>query len=536
MRQILILFSLAVSLSVDTVAVESDSKLPVDSICADFCQFVDYLEDTHPDPYSVFGGRPLFFEEAARVKRGLIADSVTDPVELARRISEFVARLRDGHTQINIPGGLGPDRRFAPVRFRHVADGMTVRSVPDSLKCIVGSRLMGVNGMAIDEIRRKLSTIATAENESGEYENIRYYINDGWYLSRLLPDFKGDSVTFDVMLPDNRMEHVRMPMLTDEKLKGVVWYTPQPTLELPADNFAYTFLDPDCRICYFRFNNVNSRDNFTYMKKRGMSYESQLRNCYRRMGKEMPENPDEAINALPVAVDAFGDMLVSMKEKGSGTLIIDLRKNEGGWTPIVYPMMYELFGKSMLGMDSGVKFYRRISPLYLQKINLTLEKLNRPGRILKLGDYTISGESAPAVEPDAKELDRFIDNMMTLNPERLKKLEGKPIYTPENIYVVTDGGTFSAAFHTTFYLWRMGAKVAGVPSSQAPDTFMEATAFRLPRTGLSGSISNSLQMMLPYDDPNAGQLNPEIRLDYETLKRYGYNPDAEILQIIDIVR
>lgn len=40
----------------------------VDSVCADFDKFVEYLEETHPDPYTAFGGRPLFFQEVSRVR------------------------------------------------------------------------------------------------------------------------------------------------------------------------------------------------------------------------------------------------------------------------------------------------------------------------------------------------------------------------------------------------------------------------------------------------------------------------------------
>lgn len=42
--------------------------------------------------------------------------------------------------------------------------------------------------------------------------------------------------------------------------------------------------------------------------------------------------------------------------------------------------------------------------------------------------------------------------------------------TPERMYVLTDAGTYSAAFHYAFYLWKMGAIIVGVSSSQPPNT------------------------------------------------------------------
>ena len=59
----------------------------IDSVCADFDRFVEYLEETHPDPYTAFGGRPLFYQEVSRVRESLRDDSVADRNGLAQRIS-----------------------------------------------------------------------------------------------------------------------------------------------------------------------------------------------------------------------------------------------------------------------------------------------------------------------------------------------------------------------------------------------------------------------------------------------------------------
>ena len=87
----------------------------------------------------------------------------------------------------------------------------------------------------------------------------------------------------------------------------------------------------------------------------------------------------------------------------------------------------------------------------------------------------------------------------------LEAQNGEPIYTPKEIYVVTDVQTFSSAFHTAYMLWKMGAKVVGVTYGQAPNTLMEVTQFMLPNTGLECSASNSLQSCFPTDHPMAGK-------------------------------
>lgn len=86
---------------------------------------------------------------------------------------------------------------------------------------------------------------------------------------------------------------------------------------------------------------------------------------------------------------------------------------------------------------------------------------------------------------------------MSSDKEELEKMNGVPIYTPKNIFVLMNDETFSAAFHYAFFLWRMGATIVGIPCRQAPNTYMEQTPFELPYTRLKGSISNSIQIFLP---------------------------------------
>lgn len=185
----------------------------------------------------------------------------------------------------------------------------------------------------------------------------------------------------------------------------------------------------------------------------------------------------------------------------------------------------------------GTSFYRRISSLYLKKMNMTLSDLNE-GRSIpyKMGDFIISTDDGFDGEPDEASMESFIGDLMTLDPDTLRKQKGKPVYSSKKVFVVTDGQTFSAAFHTAYYLWLLGAQIAGTASSQASNTFMEVTEFTLPYTGLFGSISNSLQLFLPPEHPSAKQLEPDLKLNWENIQKYGCDPDAEILMILNAIK
>lgn len=115
----------------------------------------------------------------------------------------------------------------------------------------------------------------------------------------------------------------------------------------------------------------------------------------------------------------------------------------------------------------------------------------------------------------------------------LLKQKGIPVYTPKNVFVVTDAQTFSAAFHYAFYLWKMGAKVVGTSSSQAPNTYMAQTPLHLPITNLFASISNTVQMFLPSDDPKAEMLVPDFPMTEDLYHKYGYDSNAEIMYILE---
>lgn len=104
----------------------------------------------------------------------------------------------------------------------------------------------------------------------------------------------------------------------------------------------------------------------------------------------MPADTLLAIRQLPSLSEVFAHMLKEMKKEASSTLIIDLRNNSGGWTPIVLPTLYQLFGDHFLQTDMDIEFYRIISPLYMQKLQTNLQDFNQAyGTDYAYGDYTL---------------------------------------------------------------------------------------------------------------------------------------------------
>lgn len=65
------------------------------------------------------------------------------------------------------------------------------------------------------------------------------------------------------------------------------------------------------------------------------------------------------------------------------------------------------------------------------------------------------------------------------------------------------------------------------------NTYMEQTLFRLPYTGMQGSISNSIQICFPGKDRCAHTLYPDLMPTYQDYQRYNFDVQTEILYLLD---
>jgi hypothetical protein len=357
------------------------------------------------------------------------------------------------------------------------------------------------------------------------------------FLRQLFPEMK-DNLHLSLLTPDGKSRGLTLPLLSRQEVQNTPMQHNNSWKAYTDKQLAYQFIDNDKQIMLININNIMARDNFEYMQKQG------LKDLYRQIGfyyrdilkQEMPADTLLAIRQLPSLSEVFAHMLKEMKKEASSTLIIDLRNNSGGWTPIVLPTLYQLFGDHFLQTDMDIEFYRIISPLYMQKLQTNLQDFNQAyGTDYAYGDYTFSTDEADTTNIEQRRTD-FIKNCISSVPEELRKQQGKALYTPEHIYVITNERTFSAAFHYTFYLWKMGATLVGIPSGQAPNTYMEQTLFRLPYTGMQGSISNSIQICFPGKDRCAHTLYPDLMPTYQDYQRYNFDVQTEILYLLDKIK
>jgi hypothetical protein len=507
-----------------------------DSLVSDFSYLVQLIESTHPDPYNGFGGK-VFFHEAAN---GVINDLYNNPCTqtmFVGKVNAFLSNIHDGHTLLQYAQSANTGRYAQRIGFRVIPEGVIVDGISTSHRDLLGARLDSINGVAFDELVKRTGNLSPCENIYGNYEALHWGINGADYLHDLGIKFT-DAIRYSFHDTDGKPVSVTLPLVSEDSLSNVpITFTPADS-KVPYKNLNYQFTDREKRTMIIRVSSIKARENYEYcLKNKWDGAYNDIKAYYKyTLKKEIPSDTIKALAGIPSFSENFANMLKQMKKYKSSNLIIDLRQDQGGWTPIVLPSLLMLYGDDYVTKDMNAEFYTLISPLYLHKINMTLDKLNQQqGTHYKLGDY-ISENDTPASDTSVDSLrNNFIKDCMSATRPLLTRLKGKPLYHPQHIYVVTDAGTFSAAFHYAFYLWRMGATVVGVPSSQAPNTFMENTPFSLPYTHLSGSISNCMQVFLPSNDKRAKIFYPDMMPTYQDYKKYNFDANAEILYLLDSI-
>lgn len=509
--------------------------LKSDSLISDFTEFVRLLEETHPDPYTGFGGRYFFQMEVRKVKTLLeTTNSTKDFVEIC---SAFLSNIPDQHTYCQLP------QKDNDTKVGHLAmelgimpEGLYIKAIDQQNKDLLGSEIKFINKIPINQVIEKVNRISASENKYGSYRNLAQIITNG-NLVNLFPGIQ-ENLELGLKTPQGENMSLQPPVIyhNNKIEKAVVSQTP---IIDKDENLSFGFSDKKKEIMYFRIKSIMAQENYWYLLNNKMpGLEQQLRFYYDVfLKKQMPDDIQEAIKGVPSFLEAFTEMLQQMKKHKSKNLIIDLRGNTGGYTPIAKVSLYMLFGDKYLNTNMGTHSSRRISELWLKKMNTTLNDFNKKWQTqFALGDFTPS-DPGPEISIDIKRKN-FIDNAMCTDSmkEQLINQKGEPFYTPENIYVITDAGTFSAAFHFTFYLWKMGAKVAGVPCRQAPNTFMEGTWFNLPYTGAKCSISNSIQIYLPAEDKRSRIFYPDLMPSTEDYMKYSFDANTEVLYLLDYIK
>ena len=502
--------------------------------------FLSLLESTHPDPYTNLGGKVEFKRKAEKLVRDLPADGLSVP-EFTERLGEFLAPLRDGHTRVRGNRSRWQDSspRLA-VQFGITSDALVITSSDlQELKGTRGDKLVAVNGHTIPELMNRMLSELSAENEYGTYYGLTLALRSFRMLSNLIPDLdrsqgvrytledaNGNKVERTIRWDGNHPENPEKWSEAPVQWAGI---------SHPDHPYYYSFLD-DNRTAYFRVASMVPRESYEIMKGYHVgNLPEMLHDYYKAHKKEMPTDLESAIQGVPSLTEPATQMVEEMKRHNTHNLIIDLRGNGGGSTPVIVPFFYDIYGDAYFGRKDDAEFVQVKSPLYLQQYHSTIEEERKKDPQFEVGDYEFTSGNEPGTAEQKREKKFAEWNERGLAWSKpLEALHGKPLYRPDKVIVLCDPGTFSAAFQAMFLLHQMGATVVGVPSAQSPNAFMEGTEYVLPESGIKGLISNGMQLFMPHD-PKANVYHPDFETTYSVFSKYGSDTDASLRYALDLL-
>ncbi len=507
------------------------------------------LEEVHPDPYIMGGGRIAFHRRLHETIRGIPPEGMTK-ADFYFHIRPLVTAVGDAHTWLNnpemtywpMPGGV-------PLFFWVVGRSLYVRGVfRDEDMVLIGCRLAAIEGIPYDEIVRRAEGVISHDNYYQVLRNLAAYgqIFQGVFLKNLIPEWTSErSVAVTLDHPDgSKRDHTF-------KVPTPVAYPPKygdTEIEPPSTekcDFVYEFLGDDRKTAILAISGMmRYREALELWRSYGgTNIGERVEDAYKRFhGSDPPEDLDLAIAGVPSVTEVFGELVREMKEAGTENLIVDIRDNGGGNSYMAPILVYFLYGREGLAatIEAGSEVTRYSRAFLDRYTEVDLDAMNEEREVpIAVGGYDFAFDhevyGQPSTEKRFENFESMVARMPTFETEyKTGKYCGW--YRPPKVLVVAGHETFSSGFTLLRYLYMAGAEVVGTPSAQASNCFGDILNFELPNSGLTFSVSRKAFVLFP-DDPERGRvLMPQYPLTYEKLKEYRFDRNAALLYALEIAR
>ncbi len=538
---------IAVFLLINSLSAEKIERV---KLIKDVRQLAEVIESAHPDPYIRGGGKIAFHRTFQNILNGIPADGMNRD-EFYRLISPLIAGVGDMHTWMNAPYDhnwlTGP--WGIPLYFKIVDSSLYVAGVPDqSQRGLLGSVLVSVEGVPFEELLERNRNRIGAENTYSVLRDMAKtgILIQGKYLEHLLPEWQ-DKKHLNVVLrnAEGVEKDYKLDIPSSLTLRSMITFRSE--FELPSRDridFVYEFLDPNRETALLVVDGMMSyREAFEIWNSYDFhNNDSRAEDIYLRYNEDVPPDDIEGtIAGLPSATELFRSLVTEMKEAETRTLLIDLRRNDGGNSYMSEILVYFLYGLDPVieQKAKNLEIWKYSRPYFEYFENESLENINA-GRSVALTendyDFTYDYANMPNLNMEQvnAEFDEAMARMGTFY-EEYKSGEYQAYYCPENVIILCSPYTFSSGYTMMYKLYRAGAKILGTPSAQSGNCFGDIMYFELDNSGLSFSVSRKHYELFP-DDPEMGKvLRPHYPVTYDILSSYNFDPNAEILYALDLV-
>ena len=541
-------------LSVSTRGWGSDaqppSRLGRGELVRDIRELTDILESAHPDPYINGGGKVAYHRRLQTLLASIPEDGLSR-ADFHAALLPIVAGLGDGHTTLPLdeaekdydnPGGI-------PFIFEVVEGRLYVDAVAHEEDLpLVGATLESIEGVSFTELVARESLRRGHDNELHALSALarRGALFFGESLWRLVPEWQ-DRSKIDLTLRDPGGELLVLEVPPADNVEYPL-HRKQSRIELTKDAgwFGYRFLDPGREVAYLWIDNMTTyREMFEVSRSVGsQGYEDWARRVYEKSTRRgAPDDLDAVIGGIASATEVFQPLCRDMKAAGSKALVVDLRKNFGG-----NDLMVPIFLYFLVGFDRTVTVVeqtaaiQKMSPLFAEstEAGIDLAEIPYTDRVpLVLTDYDFSldaqfmtgGQLRDAVGASLLRMFHQTPTFSAVFDER----EDEACYFPQRILVLSGNATQSSGFDLLTNLYRLGAEIVGVPSSQAGNSFGNIRHFVLPQSKLEGYVSTKYFLQYPHEAATGFTLQPHHTLTYSKLTALDFDPNASLLLALEIL-
>jgi len=521
-------------------------------LAEDIRQLAYILETAHADPYVHGGGKVAFHRRLAQLIKAL-PEQRMNATDFSEYLSPFVAAVKDGHTKLFFPPTLTFPRAL-PLKFSPVEEKLYVAGVyAEEYRQLIGSTLLDLNGMPFPALLKRQQELVGWENLYDSLNWLGSYLEWHRYLCLLLKEKDLKSVKATFLMPDGSVREVHFNLPSNISPYAKANYN-ESKIMLPSterSDFVFDFIDKNKRIAFLRIDGMSTfRETIELWKKFGTkNIEATAANIYKRYQQSNPPGDfAEVLKRIPSATETFAALCREMKKNNSETLIVDLRKNQGGSSLMSQILLYFLFGKEIMWKATALDFGYEItkySDLFFENFpDITLEDVNKNlGVKIQKNDYDFSDESEfyENLKHDTTKLEKrtaqtraYLKDMTTFWNE-YEQGTCAAYYAPKRILVLSSTKTFSSGFSLLLHLYKRGAQIIGMPSAQSPNCFSDQLNFQLKNSGIKGTVARKIQVAFPEDAEKGEMLAPHYELTYEKLKEYRFDPNSEVLLALDIL-
>jgi hypothetical protein len=331
-RRLVFIFCLTLLIPVQAAAQADDARAKAWQ--EDLDVMAKGLQEKHLKPFTVIKQED-FLQKVTELRRRI--PELKDH-QIQVEFMKLAALIGDGHTVVG-PGPEAKRWRRYPISTLWVKDGLVIIAASEQFKDLIRAKIVGVGKLSMDDAEKQLHQLAGHENAHARKEAIRTWL--------VIPEILAGLGIID------DMEKAPLTIVDRAGQRRTVTLQPLPP------SFRGRFVtepDPEKEKLPVSRQVRHDRYGFAWLSENNTLY------CWYDSCMDLPNRPVSAWCA---------DVLKAVDEKKPERIVLDLRRNSGGNSALINPLM------------SGL----RARPAY-----------NQPGRLMVLiGRFTFSSGMMNAI-------------------------------------------------------------------------------------------------------------------------------------------